>query len=236
MIPASTNGGGQCFAFPDVCKTPVGPSVVPIPYPNVAMNTQAKGGTCAKKVKICKKKAVVVGTEIAMSSGDEAGTAGGGVVSGKFKGPAKFLTGYQKVLIEGKVAAFLTSVTGQNGTAANIVGAQVAPSQTKVLYTPVPGMPPDATNLQGEPYQDPIEQLCELRASEYSEGAVDVEVVDEDGRPIPYAKIAIHLSGRGHVLRMRADEDGKAHVDGIDESQDFFVELLNDDKGVRIDG
>lgn len=37
MLPAATKQGGQCFAFPDVCKTPAAPSPVPIPYPNIAM-------------------------------------------------------------------------------------------------------------------------------------------------------------------------------------------------------
>jgi hypothetical protein len=52
------------------------------------MLTQAKGSTCSKKVKIMGKKTVLKKTEISMSSGDEAGTLGG-VVSNKFKGPAK---------------------------------------------------------------------------------------------------------------------------------------------------
>ena len=35
MLPASTNGGGRCAIFPDVCKhlTPGGP--VPMPYPDM---------------------------------------------------------------------------------------------------------------------------------------------------------------------------------------------------------
>ena len=41
MFPASTNGGGQCFAFPDTCKTPTPGGPVPIPYPNIAMVNQA---------------------------------------------------------------------------------------------------------------------------------------------------------------------------------------------------
>ena len=136
IFPASTDGGGQCMAFPDVCKTPAppSPSPVPLPYPNVAMLTDAK--ETSGKVKICNKKTVHKGSEISRSSGDEAGTLGG-VVSSKNMGEGKFKKGSSKVQIEGNDAVHLTSMSGQNGTNANIPpGAQVAPSQTKVLVSP----------------------------------------------------------------------------------------------------
>ena len=138
MFPASTNGGGQCAAFPDVCKTPTPGGPVPIPYPNIAMLTQIKGSTASKKVKILNKKTATTKTEISMSSGDEAGSAGGGVVSNKFKGSAKFKKGSSKVKVEGSPIVHLTSMVGQNGGSnANMpAGAQVAPSQTKVTVMP----------------------------------------------------------------------------------------------------
>ena len=80
MMPASTNGGGNCMTTgpTDVCKTPTPGGPVPMPYPNIAQNTQVQGSSASKKVKILNKKCVVVGTNISMSSGDEAGSAGGG--------------------------------------------------------------------------------------------------------------------------------------------------------------
>lgn len=138
MFPASSNGGGQCAGFPDVCKTPSPAGPIPIPYPNIAMLTQAKGSSCSSKVKIINKKAATTKTEISMSSGDEAGSAGGGVVSSKFKGPAKFKKGSSKVKVEGSPMVHLTSAVGLNGGSnANCpAGVQVAPSQTKVLCAP----------------------------------------------------------------------------------------------------
>ena len=41
--------GGKSIAFPDVCLTPVGSSVVPIPYPNIAVSSDMDNG--AKTVK-----------------------------------------------------------------------------------------------------------------------------------------------------------------------------------------
>jgi len=137
MPPASTNEGGQCFAFPDVCKTPTPAGPVPIPYPNIAMLNQASGGTLSSKVKIVGNKAATQDTEITMSSGDEAGSVGG-VVSNKIKGPAKFTQGSSKVKIEGKGAAYLGAMVGQNDSSnSNMpVGHQVAPSQVKVIVAP----------------------------------------------------------------------------------------------------
>jgi hypothetical protein len=134
--PASTNGGGMCQAFPDVCKTP--PVATPVPYPNIAMLTQINGGTASSKVLILNKKTATTKTEITMSSGDEAGTAGGGVVSNRFKGPAKFKKGSSKVFAEGSPIVYLTSMIGQNGVAnANHpAGLQVQPSQSKVHVSP----------------------------------------------------------------------------------------------------
>jgi hypothetical protein len=139
MMPASTNGGGQC-AIPgplDFCKTPTPGGPVPMPYPNFGMANQASGGTCSSKVKICGKKTIVKGTEIPMSTGDEGGVAGGGVVSSRFKGPVKYKKGSGKVKAEGKPICHLSSMTGHNGNNANMpAGVQVAPSQTKVTVSP----------------------------------------------------------------------------------------------------
>lgn len=136
MLPASTKMSGQCLGAPDVCKTPSPGGPVPIPYPNIAMCMQAAGGTTTK-VKIAGANGIVVNTKISMSSGDEAGTAGGGVVSSKFKGECVYKKGSMKVKTEGKNQCFITSIVGHNGSNANMpAGAQIAPSQATVLIAP----------------------------------------------------------------------------------------------------
>jgi hypothetical protein len=130
-MPASTTGGGQCFAMPDVCKTPTPAGPVPIPYPNIGMVAQAV--KTSTKVMFVSKPVVVENSEIPMSQGDEAGTAGG-VVSGRNMDKIVFKKGSSKVLIEGKGCVYLTAMTGHNGANANMPsGNQIAPSQTKVL-------------------------------------------------------------------------------------------------------
>ena len=130
-MPASTTGGGQCFAMPDVCKTPTPAGPVPIPYPN--MGNVAQATKTSTKVKFVNKEVVLENSEIPMSQGDEAGTAGG-VVSGRNMDKIVFKKGSSKVQIEGKGCVYLTAMTGHNGSNANMpAGNQIAPSQTKVL-------------------------------------------------------------------------------------------------------
>jgi uncharacterized Zn-binding protein involved in type VI secretion len=130
-------GTGMCMAFPDVCKTPTPVGPVPIPYPNIAQLAMANPGTCAMNVLIFNKPAATTMTMIMLSSGDEAGCAGG-VVSSLFIGPAQFSLGSMVVSIAGAPAAYLGSLIGQNGVgAANMpAGVQVVPSQPIVTVSP----------------------------------------------------------------------------------------------------
>jgi len=136
IFAASTKMGGMTMAFPDVCKTPTPAGPVPIPYPNIAQLTMANPGTCSTKVTIMNQPVVHQQTEIMLSSGDEAGTAGG-VISGMNMGPAKPKLGSMKVQVEGQKLVYQTCMFGQNGSNANMpAGVQAAPSQTMVTISP----------------------------------------------------------------------------------------------------
>jgi len=135
IFPASTKGGGNCMAFPDVCKTPAPPAgTLFIPYPNSAMLNQATG--TSKKVRIVKKQAISTKAEVPRTMGDEAGTAGG-VVSGRNMDKLTFRKGSSRVKVEGAPLVYHTATTGHNGSNANApAGVQVDPSQGKVIVTP----------------------------------------------------------------------------------------------------
>ena len=85
---AHQGSGGLSTVFPDVCKTPVGSSVVPIPYPNIGKASDTTKGP--KSVKTDAKMPMVKGAKYSKSTGDEAGTAKG-VVSGTTKGECEFM-------------------------------------------------------------------------------------------------------------------------------------------------
>lgn len=93
--------GGVGTAFPDVCQTPTPAGPVPIPYPNVAQSSNMNSGQASKAVKIDGNAVMLQDTTITMSTGDEAGSAGG-VVSGMIKGKAQFVVWSFDVMIEGK--------------------------------------------------------------------------------------------------------------------------------------
>jgi hypothetical protein len=97
------DSGGITSAFPDVCKTPSPGGPIPIPYPNIAKSSDTAQGsstlTCDGNP-ICLKD-----SNFAVSTGDEGGTAGGGVVSNKIKGKAEFVNFSFDVMVEGKNVA-----------------------------------------------------------------------------------------------------------------------------------
>lgn len=94
---------GITSAFPDVCKTPSPGGPIPIPYPNIAMSSDTASGTSTVK---CDGNPVCVkDSNFKMSTGDEAGSAGGGVISNKIKGKAEFVNFSFDVTFEGKGVA-----------------------------------------------------------------------------------------------------------------------------------
>lgn len=91
--------GGVSTVFPDVCKTPVGSSIVPIPYPNIGKSSDTVQGP--KTVKTDKKMPMVKGAKYSKSTGDEAGVKKG-IVSGTNKDECEFMMYSFDVKFEGK--------------------------------------------------------------------------------------------------------------------------------------
>lgn len=98
VVHAASNG--VTVAFPDVCKTPSPAGPIPIPYPNIAQSSDSAQGTT--KVKCDGQSTCVQDSNFKMSTGDEAGSAGGGVASSKIKGKAEFVNFSFDVKFEGK--------------------------------------------------------------------------------------------------------------------------------------
>jgi uncharacterized Zn-binding protein involved in type VI secretion len=120
-MPATTNvnqrtvvhqkSDGIATAFPDVCKTPSPAGPIPIPYPNIAQSKDTAQGS--KNVKIDGVPVMLQGSNFSMSTGDEAGSAGG-VVSNGIKGKAEFVNYSFDVKIEGKNVPRLGDMMLQN--------------------------------------------------------------------------------------------------------------------------
>lgn len=110
VIHASSQG--VATAFPDVCNTPSPAGPVPIPYPNVAMSSDTAQGS--SDVKIDGNPILLAGSVFSTSTGDEAGSAGGGVVSSQIKGKAELVLYSFDVLVEGKGVGRLGDLMVQN--------------------------------------------------------------------------------------------------------------------------
>jgi carboxyl-terminal processing protease len=126
MLPATNRGAGTNIGFPDVCNTPAGPAIVPIPYPNFGMTAQSTA--FSPVVKVTGVNALNMGSQIPMTSGDEAGVA-----HPMIKGPGRYTMGNPIVSIDRMPAINLTCPsTGNNMN--NGLGAQLVPSAVNVMY------------------------------------------------------------------------------------------------------
>jgi hypothetical protein len=90
---------GMNMVFPDVCKTPTPAGPIPIPYPNMGKAADTISGPPTVKVDGCMP--MTKDAKYVMTTGDEAGSAGG-VISGVIKGEAEFMMYSFDVKYEGK--------------------------------------------------------------------------------------------------------------------------------------
>ncbi|MDC0668158.1 PAAR-like domain-containing protein [Nannocystis radixulma] len=125
------DGGSQTCPAPDPCKTPSPGGPVPVPYINLAQNSAlAKGST---SVKIAGNSIALKKSNLSFSSGDEGGTAGGGLFSSKIKGKLSWTTASADVLVEGQGVVRFMEVCLHNGNANN-TGGQPLRGETGLTY------------------------------------------------------------------------------------------------------
>ncbi len=160
VVHASSNG--MATFFPDVCKTPVppSPSPIPIPYPNIAQSSDtAQGSTTVK----CDGNPVMIqGANFSMSTGDEAGSAGGGMVSNTIKGKAEFVMFSFDVKFDGKsVPRQLDPMLGNKNASPNTPPMPELQPPMVVVSLPAvdpPGQEPSLSSFEMElPGEEPSE-------------------------------------------------------------------------------
>lgn len=140
---ATTEGGRAMNAAPDVCCIPAppppgGPGGIPTPFPNMGMLSGAKKTT--GKVLVRNKKALVEGSYVPSSKGDEPGCSNNptparkGVAAGKNTGKVTFEKHSGKVKLQGKGAIFQGVPTKHNQ--GNTMGTLSGSSQSVVEVAP----------------------------------------------------------------------------------------------------
>lgn len=127
MLIGSNRGAGMNIGAPDVCLTPVGPAVVPIPYPNFALNAQAV--PFSPIVRLSMVNALNQGSTIPVTFGDDPGVA-----HPTFKGTGAYTMGNPIVYVDSLPAINLCCPTTGNNVNDG-VGMVAVPSATNVFYT-----------------------------------------------------------------------------------------------------
>lgn len=130
LFHQASNGKG--VAAPDPGLTPAPPA--PVPYVNISIARDVAKGS--KKVKIQASSTALETSEVSTSSGDEAATAGGGVLSHNTKGKSTFTTWSFTVKIEGKGVVCHGDLMNQNnnGTILNCICAAALVQFAVALY------------------------------------------------------------------------------------------------------
>lgn len=125
------DGGVQTCPAPDPCKTPTPGGPVPIPYINIAQNGALADGSTS--VKIEGNSIALRGSNLSVSSGDEGGTAGGGLISSKIKGKLTWAAASTDVKVEDQCVVRFLEVCLHNGNKSNS-GSQPMRGETGLTY------------------------------------------------------------------------------------------------------
>lgn len=122
------SGDTAMSTAPDVCKTPVGSSTPPIPYPVLSQSSDLQGGTTT--VSIDGHPTAIASSSHSRCSGDEAGSAAG-IISGTTGNKTEFASYSFDVRLEGEGAVrHLDATTMNNRNTMGInMGAATAPAQ-----------------------------------------------------------------------------------------------------------
>lgn len=107
---------------PDVCKTPSPAGPVPVPYVNVARTADLAQG--ARRTRIGGGSIALASSFLATSTGDEPGTAGGGIISSRIRGQLKWQSTSLDVKVEGRGVARFNDAVGHNGNTFNLAFIQ----------------------------------------------------------------------------------------------------------------
>lgn len=146
MLPAINQTAGMNMGFPDPCLTPMGPVLVPVPYPNMAMHAMAVGSS--PNVLLSFMPALHMASIIPLTLGDSPGVLPFTMKAGRFT------MGNPIVLVNMLPGiCLLCPTTGNFGN--NPMGAVLVPGVTNVFYTysnaPPPTRGDETAQIEGDP-------------------------------------------------------------------------------------
>ncbi|SCY20857.1 DUF4150 domain-containing protein [Desulfoluna spongiiphila] len=163
------SSGGTSVASPDVCRTQIGPVVVPIPYANTAMSSDLDGG--AQTVKADGNPLGHAKSNFKKSIGDEAGDKKG-TASGTIQKQAEFTSSSFDVQVEGNgvVRAFDTMIHNNKNT-------------------------PPAPLMQAPLVQEIMDETPVIP----EQGKVEMRFVDPFGDPMEGFELEVEVDGKKEI-------------------------------------
>ncbi|MBZ4417983.1 DUF4150 domain-containing protein [Myxococcus sp. RHSTA-1-4] len=225
------DGNTQTAAAPDVCKTPSPGGPVPVPYGNVARDSDLAEGSTS--VEIDGHPVALKGSYLSTSTGDEAGTAGGGLVSSKIQGRVVFLTASLDVLVEGQgVVRFLDTFLA-NANTGNTLG---------LVYGDPLVVP------KGRDGEEPTCDACGKPFSEHPPGLESSEEVRKEmrllvrGHQASFKQAVVERENKGFmlgVLKCRTRDGRTVHLRAMSGMFDKELGIALDptfEVGPKIDG
>lgn len=167
--------GGTSVAFPDICRTQVGPAVVPIPYANTAKSSDLDGG--AQTVKADGNPLGHAKSNFKKSIGDEAGDKKG-MASGTIQKQAEFTSFSFDVQVEGNgvTRAFDTMIHNNKNT-------------------------PPAPLMQAPLVQEIMDETPVIP----EQGKVEMRFLDPFGEPLEGLELEVEVDGRKEIKTTMAN-------------------------------
>jgi hypothetical protein len=191
---SNTGSGGVTVSGPDVCLTPMGSSLVPVPYTNIARSATLTDGSKSVKVDGC--MGAIDGCCYRTSTGDQPGT-GRGVASGTVGDKAEFINSSHDVKIEGRGACRNYDPMTQNNRNARGVNRDSA--------SPPTAKPLDVA--QPEPTTFRFRVVEHLSWDNYDEEGKRFIYGHKKNKAISGMKFKIKMPD-GSIIEKTTDEDG----------------------------
>jgi uncharacterized Zn-binding protein involved in type VI secretion len=203
----SKNSDATVMSPLDVCLTPMGSSMVAVPYSNVAKSKTLDKGS--KTVKVDGASAAIDGCCYSKSTGDEAGS-GKGISSGTVGGKAEFLNCSSTVFIEGKGVCRNGDLMTLNS--GNTIGINEDSSDPP----PEPKIPP--------PPKDTIriKVVEHISWDNYDKKTRWFQLGHEDNKPLEGIKFQIKLPDGG-MVEENTDDRGMIELTGQDPHGRFEI-------------
>jgi len=212
---SSKESGAITVSGPDVCLTPMGSSLVPVPYTNVARSATLANGS--KSVKINGGMSAIDGCCYRISIGDQPGI-GTGVMSGTIGDKAEFTNYSHDVKIEGKGVCRNSDPMTQNN--------RNATGKNQDSTTGPPPKPLDAA--QPEPTTFRFRVVEHLSWDNYDKEGKRFIYGHKKNKPLAGMKFKIKMPD-GSIIEKITDEDGVIELLDQDPCSKYEVIFEPDD-------